>query len=217
MVKSISRINLNDDLLKSPSGLTYANRADSQSSLVSIDSIASIATPFESTAHGNTSIFTTPSKRKVPGSPANAFHSVRGLFSGKRRNRADTDHFNSSMVSKIQRNCTTFISIYFYFYILATEITSPTNQHKPQRLTFLTTQIARTMAAFKAFVHHQSITELVMDAALILICSIATIHITLRSIPSIHIPFCNKRNTHIPGKPVSFTHYESRSVSRGDL
>ena len=77
MVKSISRINLNDDLLKSPSGLTYANRADSQSSLVSIDSIASIATPFESTAHGNnTSIFTTPSKRKVPGSPANAFHSA---------------------------------------------------------------------------------------------------------------------------------------------
>ena len=101
MVKSISRINLNDDLLKSPSGLTYANRADSQSSLVSIDSIASIATPFESTAHGNnTSIFTTPSKRKVPGSPANAFHSVRGLFTGKRRHRADTDHFNSSMVSK---------------------------------------------------------------------------------------------------------------------
>ena len=104
MVKSISRINLNDDLLKSPSGLTYANRADSQSSLVSIDSIASIATPFESTAHGNTSIFTTPPKRKVPGSPANAFHSVRGLFTGKRRHRADTDHFNSSMVSKFQPN-----------------------------------------------------------------------------------------------------------------
>ena len=89
-----------------------------------------------------------------------------------------------------------YISIFIF---LATEITSPTNKHKPQRLTFLTTQIARTMAALKAFVHHQSITELVMDAALILICSIATIHITLRSIPSIHIPFCNKRNTHIPG------------------
>ena len=152
MVKSISRINLNDDLLKSPSGLTYANRADSQSSLVSIDSIASIATPFESTAHGNTSIFTTPSKRKVPGSPANAFHSVRGLFTGKRRHRADTDHFNSSMVSKFQPNFRISAQVLICHF---------SNQNHFPHVPTQTDNIpdntnARKIAACKAFVHHSA-------------------------------------------------------------